>query len=109
MRQLAVRHRDRVLQRAREIPKAGAEDDREVRDDGDASPDGVGRLLDVVVVGRHSRNPAIVAVMKLASVPANIARKPSLARSCRRVGASPPMPPICMPIELKFAKPQSAN
>ena len=29
----------------------------------------------------HSRNPAIVAVMKFASVPANIARSPRRARS----------------------------
>ena len=29
--------------------------------------------------------PAMVAVMKLASVPANIARSPSRARSCRRL------------------------
>jgi hypothetical protein len=29
----------------------------------------------------YSRNPAIVAVMKFASVPANIARRPSRARS----------------------------
>ena len=57
----------------------------------------------------QSRNPAIVAVMKLARVPANIARSPSRARSCRRFGASAPMPPIWMPIELKLAKPQSAK
>ncbi len=47
--------------------------------------------------------------MKLASVPASIARKPSRARSWRRVGASAPMPPIWMPIELKLANPHSAN
>jgi hypothetical protein len=37
---------------------------------------------------------AIVAVMKFASVPANIARRPSRARSWRRFGASAPIPPI---------------
>ena len=51
----------------------------------------------------------MVAVMKLASVPANIARIPRRARSWRRLGASAPMPPIWMPIELKLAKPHSAN
>ena len=51
----------------------------------------------------------MVAVMKLASVPASIARRPSRARSWRRVGASAPMPPIWMPIELKLAKPHSAK
>src|SRR5439155_19704157 len=45
-------------------------------------------------VGGQLNTPAIVAVMKLASVPATIARIPSRARSWRRVGASEPMPPI---------------
>ena len=34
-----------------------------------------------VVVSGYKRNPAIVAVMKFASVPANIARSPRRARS----------------------------
>ena len=51
----------------------------------------------------------MVAVMKLARVPASIARMPRRARSWRRVGASAPMPPIWMPIELKLAKPHNAN
>ncbi len=51
----------------------------------------------------------MVAVTKLASVPASIARRPRRARSWRRLGASAPMPPIWMPIELKFANPHSAN
>ena len=38
--------------------------------------------------------PAIVAVTKLAKVPASIARRPRRARSWRRLGASAPMPPI---------------
>src|SRR5882672_12795006 len=57
----------------------------------------------------HNSMPASVAERKLASVPAIIARKPSLARSCLRLGASAPMPPIWMPTELRFAKPHSAN
>ena len=57
----------------------------------------------------YSSIPAIVAVRKLANVPASIARRPSRARSWRRSGASAPMPPIWMPIELKLAKPHSAN
>src|ERR1051325_1297594 len=58
---------------------------------------------------RQSRIPASVAERKLASVPAIMARKPSRARSCLRSGARAPMPPIWMPIELRLAKPQSAN
>ena len=45
-------------------------------------------------IARYSRKPAMVAVMKFASVPANIARRPRRARSWRRLGASAPMPPI---------------
>ena len=51
----------------------------------------------------------MVAVTKLASVPAIIARNPSRARSLRRLGASAPMPPTCMPIDAKLAKPHSAK
>ena len=51
----------------------------------------------------------MVAVRKLANVPASIARSPRRARSWRRSGASAPMPPIWMPIELKLANPHSAN
>src|SRR5215472_12961732 len=39
-------------------------------------------------------NPTIDADIKLAIVPAIIARKPSLANSSRLFGASAPMPPI---------------
>ena len=42
----------------------------------------------------HSRIPAMVAVMNAASVPAIMARMPSVARSERRSGAMPLMPPI---------------
>ncbi|MND04750.1 hypothetical protein D3C83_251640 [compost metagenome] len=51
----------------------------------------------------------MIAVTKFASVPASIARMPRRARSPRRVGASAPMPPICMPIDAKLAKPHNAN
>jgi len=37
-----------------------------------------------------------------------LARSPSLARSLRRLGAMALMPPICMPMEPKFANPQRA-
>ena len=39
------------------------------------------RLRRTRAMRTHSRKPAIVAVMKFASVPASIARKPSRARS----------------------------
>ena len=76
---------------------------------GIALPDERRRRLHARVFVAHSRNPAMVAVMKFASVPASIARRPRRARSCRRLGASAPMPPIWMPIELKFANPHSAK
>jgi hypothetical protein len=46
--------------------------------------------------------------MNEASVPAIIARMPIRDRSLRRAGAIPPIPPIWIAIELKFAKPHSA-
>ena len=46
--------------------------------------------------------------MKLAIVPAATARSPSRARSDLRLGASAPMPPIWMAMELKLANPHSA-
>ena len=52
--------------------------------------------------------PAMVAVMKAASEPAIMARSPSRERSCRRLGAIPPIPPIWMAMELKLANPDSA-
>ncbi len=48
------------------------------------------------------------ADMKFAMVPAATAFSPSRARSIFRVGASAPMPPIWIAIELKLAKPHSA-
>ena len=53
--------------------------------------------------------PAIDAEIKLAMVPANMALTPNLAKSFLRSGTNAPMPPICMPIEPKFAKPHKAN
>ena len=46
--------------------------------------------------------------MKFAMVPAATAFIPSRARSDLRVGASAPIPPTWMAIELKLAKPHSA-
>src|SRR5438270_4516967 len=53
--------------------------------------------------------PAIQADMKLANVPTIMALKPSFARSDLRDGASPPMPPIWIAMELRLANPQSAK
>ena len=47
--------------------------------------------------------------MRLASVPARTARRPRLAISPVRSGASGPMPPIWMPMDDRLAKPHSAN
>ena len=40
--------------------------------------------------------------------PATIARRPNAAMSFRRSGANPPIPPIWIAIDEKFAKPSSA-
>ena len=52
--------------------------------------------------------PAIVAVSHDANAPPNIAFVTSFARSLLRPGAIPPIPPSCIPIEPKFAKPHNA-
>ena len=57
---------------------------------------------------RHRIIPATVAVMKAASAPPTIARSPMRERSCRREGASPPMPPSWMAMEEKLANPHRA-
>lgn len=51
----------------------------------------------------------MVAVIKLAIVPANTAFKPNLASSDFLEGANPPIPPICIAMDEKFAKPQRAK
>ena len=57
---------------------------------------------------RYISTPAIAAVMKAAIEPPIIARRPNRARSCRRRGAIPPIPPIWMAIDEKLAKPDRA-
>ncbi len=49
----------------------------------------------------------MVADNKEAIVPPIKARMPNSDKVLRCPGAKEPMPPICMPIEAKFAKPQS--
>lgn len=51
--------------------------------------------------------PTIVADSKDAKVPPNKARKPSSESITRLVGANPPIPPICIPMDAKLANPQS--
>src|SRR5262249_47534194 len=60
-------------------------------------------------VRAQMRIPTIEADIRLTMVPASMARRPSLASSLRLFEASAPIPPIWNPIELKFAKPQSAS
>src|SRR5260370_443532 len=57
----------------------------------------------------HVRIPTMEADIKFAMVPASMARMPNFASWLRCSGASAPMPPIWMPMELKFAKPQRAK
>ena len=62
----------------------------------------------LTVTKHYTRIPATQAVMKQARVPPIMALRPSLAKSDRRSGAIPPIPPIWIPIELKLAKPEIA-
>ena len=52
--------------------------------------------------------PAIVAVNHDANAPPNIALVTNLAKSFFLSGAIDPIPPSCMPIDAKFAKPHNA-
>src|SRR5262249_59310962 len=100
---------ERLGERVGEVAEAGAKHDANLRNLGHPGANRVSGLAHMFVVAHYRRKPAMVAVMKLASVPANIARSPRRARSWRRFGASAPIPPIWIPIELKLAKPQSAK
>ena len=66
-------------------------------------------VLSRIAMMAYSSMPAIDADIRFAIVPASIARMPSRASSPFLFGASAPMPPIWIPMELRFAKPQSAN
>src|SRR5438552_2488773 len=57
----------------------------------------------------HERIPTMEADIRFAMVPASMARMPNLASWLRCSGASAPMPPIWIPMELKLAKPQRAK
>src|SRR5881394_4133785 len=99
-----IQNPQRVVDLVGEEAEARAEHDRHLRlPASEFLADGLGGLPG------HNRMPARVAERKLASVPAIMARKPRRARSCLRSGASAPMPPIWMPIELRLAKPHSAK
>src|SRR5215471_10243723 len=87
-------------------PQPTAQDNRHAGPHGRPPLDVFARFLDVRRV--HSSIPAMHADMKLAMVPASIAFRPSRARSDLRVGASAPIPPTWIAIELKLAKPQRA-
>src|SRR4051812_46594844 len=66
------------------------------------------RLTACLQLPNQVSTPAMVAVMNVAIEPPSTARNPKRARSLRRSGASPPMPPIWIAIELKLANPHSA-
>ena len=59
-------------------------------------------------IHRYKTIPAIQAVIQQAIAPPSMARKPSFAKSPRRSGAMPPIPPNWMPIDEKFEKPHKA-
>src|SRR5262249_18819894 len=117
VRDAPVGHRDPVRQPLRESAQSRPEDQSDPRRRSRLLPDEVrGRVeaADKTRVAHFTTpssqiSPAMAAVMKDTRDPASSARNPSRARSDLRVGARPPMPPIWMPIEEKFAKPQRAK
>ena len=112
VRDLLVRNRDAILQPLGERPQARAQNEpdgghsiafRAEKGGAGVEPPEKTRL------GHPASRPAMVAVMNEASDPPSSARNPRRAMSPFRVGASPPIPPIWIPMEEKFANPQSAN
>src|SRR5439155_26365220 len=110
VRKVPERHRHRVGERSGEIAEARTKHDSDLRNVADLRSNGVCSFFDLVVIIHreaepgtsnrvvgYKRNPAIVAVMKFASVPANMARRPSRARWCRRFGANGAVPPSLKP------------
>ena len=57
----------------------------------------------------HISTVAIDALISVAQNPASSARELRRARSARRLGAMPPMPPSKIPTDPKLANPVSAN
>src|SRR5579884_802397 len=96
------------------IPQPRTEHDRQTGNPSDAARNPLRGLPGAFIVAlrgaRHCKKiPTIEADSRFAIVPASMARTPSRASSSFLLGASAPMPPIWMPMELKFAKPQSAK
>jgi hypothetical protein len=56
----------------------------------------------------HNNMPAMLADIRFAMVPANIARMPNLASSPRLFGAREPIPPISIPMFPRLANPHNA-
>ncbi len=99
---LGIRNRNRVREFVGESAQSAAEHHGDMR----FAP---GDVPDVCYCFVHYNNmPAMQADMKFAMVPAATAFKPMRARSDLRLGASAPMPPIWMAMELRLAKPHSA-
>ena len=98
-------HLDGILQTIHEIPQPRAED----HVSGGGLPDPLRQELPGLLrFPGHTMAPAMAAVMKAAIDPPTMALSPRRERSFRRFGAIPPIPPICMAMEEKFAKPESA-
>lgn len=101
------RDRPAALETVGEPSEPGTEDDPDPRSEAVGQP---ADLLRRAFGGRggQASTPASEAVIQVATVPPSMARMPSFERSCRRSGAIPPIPPIWIAIEEKFAKPVSA-
>ena len=111
--QIGEGHRAGVLERVRERPEPRAEDEGHLRPRRAGPVEGRPELVREGVrrprEGRGHRNiPAIVAVIQEAKAPPIMARSAMRERSFLRPSAIAPMPPIWMPIDAKFAKPQRA-
>ncbi len=106
-RNLGVGDGNRIGQFIGERAQSAAQHDGDVRfAPGDAH--GCRRPRAAFCQSGYKSMPAMQADMKFAMVPAATAFRPMRARSDLRLGASAPMPPIWIAMELRFAKPHSA-
>ena len=99
---LGIRNRNRIGEFVGEGSQSAAEHHREMRFAPGNVPDVCHRFV------HYNNMPAMQADMKFAMVPAATAFNPMRARSDLRLGASAPMPPIWIAMELRLANPHSA-
>ena len=104
-----IRKEDTVLLKARKKSRNNHTKDMTLNVNSSVAKDELPAMLAIFLLYPPQNNaPAIAAVKKQATVPPIRALMPNSVRVLRWLGAIAPIPPIWMPMEAKFAKPQRA-